>query len=178
MTRPALPPVRRVPAFVPVPLRARADGWTPLRQAEFIGHLAETRSVAAAAAKVGMARETAYRLRRRYGAEGFAAAWDAALGVTPRAWKVTDFDLPTAVREGTLRPVLREGRYVAVVRKPSISAILTLLARYDRALRTSDRDSRRPRKVTRTKSKSTVPAAAAEAPAGLFHCIAASIAPI
>jgi hypothetical protein len=174
MTRPALPPVRRVPAFVPVPLRARADGWTPLRQDEFIGYLAESRSVAAVAAAVGMTRETAYRLRRRRGAEGFAAAWDTALGVTPRAQKVTHSDLATAVHEGTLRPVLRGGRYVAVVRKPSISAILTLLARYDRALRATDRESRRPRKVTRTKSEATVPAAAAEAAAGLFRCIAAT----
>jgi hypothetical protein len=178
MTRPALPPVRRIPAFVPVPLRARADGWTPLRQAEFIGWLAETRSVAAAAGKVGMARETAYRLRRRRGAAGFAAAWDAALGVTVRRPKVTHSDLSTAVREGTLRPVMRRGRYVAVVRKPSISAILTLLARYDRALRETDRESRRPRKITRTKSKTTVTAAAAGAPAGLFRCIAATDDPI
>jgi hypothetical protein len=154
MTRPALPPVRRVPAFVPVPLRARADGWTPLRQAEFIGWLAETRSVAAAAEAVGMARETAYRLRRRRGAEGFAAAWDAALGFTRPAWKVTHSDLPTAVREGTLRPVLRGGRYLAVVRKPSISALLTLLAREDRARAAIDRYNSKVRKVTRQNPRS------------------------
>ena len=68
------PPRRKVPAFVPVPLRARADGWTPLRQAEFLGYLAETRSVAEAARRVNMARETAYRLRDRPGAESFAAS--------------------------------------------------------------------------------------------------------
>jgi len=51
-----------------------------VRQAEFIGHLAATRSVAAAARGVSMARETAYRLRARPGAQGFAAAWDVALG--------------------------------------------------------------------------------------------------
>jgi hypothetical protein len=178
MTRPARAPVRRVPAFVPVPLRARADGWTPLRQAEFIGWLAETRSVATAADKVGMARETAYRLRRRRGAESFAAAWDAALGVTPRMPKVTDSDLATAVREGTLRPVMRGGRYVAVVRKSSISAILALLARYDRALRELDRESRKPRKVTRMKTQAAVTPAAAKAPPDLSHCNAASIATI
>ena len=50
-----------------------------MRQAEFIGHLAATRSVAAAARGVSMARETAYRLRARPGAQGFAAAWDVAL---------------------------------------------------------------------------------------------------
>ncbi len=98
-----------------------------------------------------MARETAYRLRRRRGAEGFAAAWDAALGVTRPAWKVTDSDLETAVREGTLRPVLRGGRYLAVVGKPSISALLTLLAREDRALASVERYNGKGRKVTRTK---------------------------
>ena len=47
-----------MPAFVPVPLRTRSDGWTPLKQAEFLGYLAETRSVAEAARRVNMARET------------------------------------------------------------------------------------------------------------------------
>ena len=67
------------PVFAPVPVRARRDGWTPERQRAFILALRETRSVATAAAKVGMARETAYRLRERPGAAEFAAAWDAAL---------------------------------------------------------------------------------------------------
>ena len=72
-------PFITIPPFHAVPLRPRADGWTPVRQAEFIGHLAATRSVAAAARGVSMARETAYRLRARAGAQGFAAAWDVAL---------------------------------------------------------------------------------------------------
>lgn len=36
-------PTPRIPLFHAVPTRVCADGWTPLRQAEFIGHLAETR---------------------------------------------------------------------------------------------------------------------------------------
>lgn len=67
----------RVPAFAAVPVRARKDGWTPVRQADFLGALAETGSVAQAARRVGLSRETAYRLRRKPGAGGFAAAWDA-----------------------------------------------------------------------------------------------------
>jgi hypothetical protein len=68
-----------VPAFEPVPLRARHDGWTPERQRAFIEHLAETLSVETAAALVGMSAQSARALRRRPGAEGFAAAWDGAL---------------------------------------------------------------------------------------------------
>lgn len=76
---------RRIPPFHAVLGRSRADGWTPLRQAEFIGELAETRSVAEAARRVGMTRETAYRLRRREWSESFCAAWDAAMGRPPLA---------------------------------------------------------------------------------------------
>jgi hypothetical protein len=65
--------------FHPVPLRTRHDGWTPDRQRAFISQIRLTGSVDAAARAVGMCRETAYRLRRRPGAESVAAAWDAAL---------------------------------------------------------------------------------------------------
>lgn len=71
---------RRIPPFHVMPGRARCDGWTPVRQAEFIGELAETRSVAEAARRVGMTRKTAYRLRRRKWSASFCAAWDAAMG--------------------------------------------------------------------------------------------------
>lgn len=137
--RPALPrrPRRsalRIPLFHAVPTRARADGWTPVRQAEFIGHLAETRDVSRAARAVGMARETAYRLRARPCAESFCAAWDAALGKavqpdqTP-ARKVTLAELNWRIETGLFRVLLRGGRYAGVVRKADDSALLALLAR-------------------------------------------------
>ncbi|HQQ09507.1 MAG TPA: helix-turn-helix domain-containing protein [Novosphingobium sp.] len=134
-TYPAPTVSRRVPAFHPVPSRPRADGWTPLRQAEFLGHLALTRSVSAAARAVGMARETAYRLRRRAGAEGFAAAWDAVLGAPPPGRKVTPPDLFQRLSSGTLRPVMRRGQVLGVVQKPDNAALLMLIARLDRAER-------------------------------------------
>src|SRR5690606_103603 len=71
----------RLPTFTAVPVKRRADGWTPLRQCELIGVLAETGWVAEAARFVGMARETAYRLRGKPGAEEFARAWDMALQI-------------------------------------------------------------------------------------------------
>lgn len=148
VTRPCTP-AKYVPPFHTVPLRIRADGWTPLRQAEFIGHLAETRSVAAAARAVGMARESAYRLRRRPGGEGFDAAWDAALAHTasdagrarmlaaletardalkPRR-KVTVPHLKWRIETGIWQVILHNGRYAGVRRKPDDSALLALLGR-------------------------------------------------
>ena len=69
--------------FTPVPLKARHDGWTPARQRHFIDRLAATKSVARACREVGMSSVTAYALRRRPGAESFAAAWDEALAFVP-----------------------------------------------------------------------------------------------
>lgn len=127
------PPRRTVPAFVPVPLRSRADGWTPLRQAEFLGYLAETRSVAEAARRVNMARETAYRLRAKPGAECFRAAWDAAMGLvegrTPHVSMVTGYELWHRAFHGLLKPVMRGGRYAGTWRKSDTSALLRAVAK-------------------------------------------------
>jgi hypothetical protein len=65
--------------FTPVPVSPRADGWTRDKQIAFIEALAETACVATAAARVGMSRESAYRLRARPDAASFRAAWEAAL---------------------------------------------------------------------------------------------------
>ena len=130
--------ISRVPAFTPVPLRARKDGWTPLRQAEFLGHLAETRCISKAAQRVGMSRESAYRLRERPGAGEFAAAWDAILGIPPAVQppprKVTLDALLWRIEQGRYRPLLRGGRYVATIRKPDNRALLAALGRLDRML--------------------------------------------
>lgn len=118
----------RVPAFTPVPVRRRADGWTPQRQADFLGALAETGSVEAAARKVGMARETAYRLRRKPGAASFAAAWDAITG-RERALraKVTFEEVRQRAMEGVLKVRMYGGRHVATEQKHDNSALLGLL---------------------------------------------------
>lgn len=127
-------PRRRALAFHPVPLRSRKDGWTPLRQAEFIGHLVETGSVCEAAQRVGMTRETAYRLRRRAWAQGFAAAWDAALGKVPMIEKtplrkVTNAELVHRLDCGLWRPMMYRGRFVSIARKADNCALLALVSR-------------------------------------------------
>jgi hypothetical protein len=58
-------------------------GWTQDKQAAFIVALRRTRNVTRAAAAAGMSRESAYRLRARLSAAGFAAAWDLALRCGP-----------------------------------------------------------------------------------------------
>ena len=154
MPFPTRPPRPRLPAFHPVPVRTRADGWTPVRQAEFIGMLAETGAVSAAAAFVGMARETAYRLRRRPGAEEFARAWDAALVIagvsrpgeeprTRRPRKVTHAPTWRMIVDGRWRPVMRHGKYAGSVRKADNSALLGYLAQLDRSFRAGRKDLRR-----------------------------------
>ena len=140
LPRPPRPPVprRTIPTFHAVPGRSRRDGWTPLRQAEFIGHLAQTRSFSMAAQRVQMARESAYRLRRRPWAEGFCAAWDAALSTAtgrksqaaetlPR--KVTAEELDWRIESGIWQVRFEAGRYAGVWHKPDNSALLGLLAR-------------------------------------------------
>jgi hypothetical protein len=133
---PRWPAYTRIPEFIPVPVRARRDGWTAVRQGEFIGMLAQTGSVAEAAAWIGRSRESAWRLRKREGAEGFAAAWDFAAGagtteVSSR--KVTPDALAAAAFEGTVRVLMRRGRYAGVRIVRRSSALLRLLAQIDRS---------------------------------------------
>jgi hypothetical protein len=65
--------------FTPVPVRPRHDGWTAERQIAFIEALAETACVDEACRRVGVARQSAYRLRLHESAAQFRRAWDAAL---------------------------------------------------------------------------------------------------
>lgn len=120
----------RVPAFYPVPLRTMRNGWTATRQANFLGWLGETGSVSAACARVGMSRNSAYKLRRKPHAESFAAAWDAALGLPVR--KVTIEDRQFVAFQGLIRPRFRGGKYIGSRQIPDNTELLRLMARYDR----------------------------------------------
>lgn len=120
------PPRRRVAKFTPVPLRYRKDGWTPQRQANFLGALAETGSVAAAARAIGLTRESAYRLRDKPGADSFAAAWDAILAPLDAVRMSTLSLLWHRAFYGTLKPVMRGGRHVATLASPDNDAVLRL----------------------------------------------------
>jgi hypothetical protein len=131
------PAWKRVPPFLPVALRARADGWTAERQAKFIGWLAQTGSVAEAARRVGMSRMAAYRLRRRAGAESLAHAWDAIVGFWQgepvERRKVPPDELFERAHEGEVHVRMRRRKFVRTARKPSDSALLRHLRRMDAA---------------------------------------------
>ena len=57
----------------------RRNSITPAKQRAFLAHLAATGIVSKAARHIGRSMEALYKLRAREGAEGFAAAWDAAV---------------------------------------------------------------------------------------------------
>jgi hypothetical protein len=103
-------------AFTPVPLlRKRANGWTAERQRRFVVALSVMGAVGPAARAVGMGRASAYRLRERAGAEGFAEAWDIALAMGGDAQFHAALDL--AINGVTTVRVLRGGM-VDVITSP------------------------------------------------------------
>ena len=119
------------PPFTPVPSRStRHDGWTPARQGDFLRHLAHTGVVHAAARAVGMSAKSAYGLRKRAGAESFAAAWDMALG--EGRCRAVDAAL-TQGFEGVLVPIIYRGRQVGVRRVFDNRLLLAALRAMPRA---------------------------------------------
>jgi len=118
-------PYLRLPPFLPVPVRSRRDGWTPERQARFIGLLAQGGCVRSATQALGLSRESAYRLRRHPGAGSFRAAWDTAItGRTQPRWKFTRDERRPLGHEGAFRVRLWQGRLVGISRKPCDSRLL------------------------------------------------------
>lgn len=127
------PPTRNsdTPDFTPVALRRRADGWTAERQSAFIAALRSRPCIDAAARAVGMSRESAYRLRRRAGAESFAAAWDAAFAAVPRGMTSPSLLWHRACY-GSARPAVRDGTPVEDDVRLDNRTLLTRLRRLDR----------------------------------------------
>lgn len=129
---------RRIPAFHPVPVSPRRDGWTPERQAAFIGYLAQARCVTTAAHLVGKDKTSAYRLRKRAGSAGFAAAWDVALGrgtgtVTLSSAKSTGLSAGYRYHAGLAQVVMYRGKYRATHWKADDNALLQYVAQLGRA---------------------------------------------
>ncbi|HYD12801.1 MAG TPA: hypothetical protein VEC11_08130 [Allosphingosinicella sp.] len=127
------PPRRQLPAFDPVPLRARRDGWTEARQREFIRLLHVKRSISTACRAVGMSRKSAYALRERPGAESFAAAWDAAFHGNAQVVPAEHYPLWQALLRGRTRGIVRKGKVIGTITRPDNDAALRLLKRLDRS---------------------------------------------
>lgn len=95
----------------------------------FLDALAGKGNASAAAARVGVSRETVYRARRRY--PDFARLWDAAL-VHARAR--SEDELASCAFDGVATPVFVRGEHVATYRRKDPRYLLAHLARLDRRI--------------------------------------------
>ena len=121
---PADPGPDYVDTFVPAPARARRDGWSEERQRGFVAKLRETGVVAVAAKAVGRTYQTAYKLRRRPGAAGFAEAWDRALAeARSDAMAAAVERLQTRV----LVPRTYRGHFTGLVRRDDTALLIAAL---------------------------------------------------
>ena len=112
-------------AFAPfIHAAPRRNSITPPLQRRFVATLAATGIVAQAARSIGKSMEALYKLRARPGAEGFAAAWDAALerGVQ----RLEDCALERALK-GTPTPIVSAGKLLGTWDKPDNTLLRFLL---------------------------------------------------
>lgn len=106
---PPAAPEEEAPAFDPVPVRYRHDGWTPDRQLEFIQALSAGGCVDEAVRSVGMSRNSAYELRQRTDAQAFRLAWDAASDFS--VTRLSDRAMSRAIN-GVPVPIFHNGEQV------------------------------------------------------------------
>ena len=118
----------QVDDFTPAPTRKRHAGWTAERQRKFIEHLSLTGSVGEAAAIAGVSSRSAYRLRNKAGAEGFARAWDSALSLAATRLAAIAFD---RALHGRSERFYRDGELVMERKMPSDYLLTWLLSRLD-----------------------------------------------
>jgi hypothetical protein len=121
-------PSPTIPDFTPAPTRKRHAGWTAERQRKFIERLALTGSMGQACAAAGVASSSAYRLRNKAGADGFAAAWDAALKLAATRGAAIAWD---RALNGRVERFYKDGALVMERRLPSDHLLTWLLSRLD-----------------------------------------------
>jgi hypothetical protein len=123
--------------FTPAPTRKQHAGWTAERQRGFVAALLDGLSPGEAAVRVGLARQSGYRLRARAGAEAFAAAWDRAQEASRRLRALEPAgDHAVALLDGLLVPHFRRGRFVGFsIRHDEAGVIRALGAHYGRQRR-------------------------------------------
>lgn len=124
--------------FTPVPVRARADGWTEERQRGFIRALAQHASVTHAAAAVGMSRESAYRLAARKHARSFVRAWRVAQRLAqplrPERENLWGSHIVDRRKRGLARRPVSDGRLRCVLRPVFARVERKARVRHDQAL--------------------------------------------
>ena len=102
----------------------RSNSITPERQRRFVATLAATGIVTQAARSIGKSMEALYKLRAKPGAEGFAAAWDAALERGMQ--RLEDCALERAL-QGTPTPIVSGGAILGHWNKPDNHLLRFLL---------------------------------------------------
>ncbi|HEU4821648.1 MAG TPA: hypothetical protein VFS87_10905 [Qipengyuania sp.] len=102
----------------------RSNSITPERQRRFVATLAATGIVQQAARSIGKSMEALYRLKHKPGAEGFSAAWEAALerGVQ----RLEDCAMMRAM-QGTPTPIVSGGKLLDWYDKPDNTLLRFLL---------------------------------------------------
>ncbi len=115
-------PLLRFEAYVHA--APRRNSITPDKQRAFVATLAATGIVTQAARSVGVSLEALYKLRHRIGAEGFSAAWDAA--VDRGMSRLEDCALERAIA-GEERPVVWDGRVVTTWKRYDTALLMFLL---------------------------------------------------
>lgn len=101
-------------SFTPVPVRPRADGWTPERQVGFVEALAATGNVEAACRTVGLSTSAAYTLRARTDASAFREAWGIAVDYAVK--RLADAALDRAIN-GEVTPIFFKGEQIGERRR-------------------------------------------------------------
>lgn len=112
--------------FTPVPRATkRWNGLTELKQRTFIQLLADSGSVTMAAKAIGTTTSAMYGLRRREGAESFAAAWEVAVEIGAR--RVLDTLMEHAIH-GTPETIIQDGEVVAERRRYNHRAMMWIVS--------------------------------------------------
>lgn len=115
-------------AFESAPTRNRLAGWTADRQRTFIDMLSLTGSIGEATAAAGVSSRSAYRLRNRAGAHGFAQAWEHAQRASVVRLIAMAFDRAI---NGRVERFYKDGELVMERRLPSDRLLTWLLAHLD-----------------------------------------------
>jgi hypothetical protein len=131
--------------FTPVPLRSQHNGWMPALQRRFILALGRGAGPDEAARALGKTRQSAYRLRKKPGAESFAAAWDEAqafartAAAAARAPAIYNHGL-----EPMLVPRYYRGRLVGFVQREDHAGALRVLGQLDKVAERVERSGADP----------------------------------
>ena len=135
----------------------RGNSITPDLQRRFIAQLAATGIVTQAARRIGKSMEALYKLRHRPGAEGFAAAWDAAVerGVS----RLEDGALARAIA-GEERMVVSSGKLIGTEHRHNEALVMFFLRHRRRERYGAERD--RPADAVYAEARSQAMAAARE----------------